>query len=93
MPHAAYTAGMLEGMSRIEADAYNLLHKLGAQPAVSRVQTAGGGAVNTKWTAMRQAAIGVPVVRARNGDASYGAALLARQACHDKSMARKGAPH
>eukprot|EP00197_Chlamydomonas_leiostraca_P010211 CAMPEP_0202882088 /NCGR_PEP_ID=MMETSP1391-20130828/37528_1 /ASSEMBLY_ACC=CAM_ASM_000867 /TAXON_ID=1034604 /ORGANISM="Chlamydomonas leiostraca, Strain SAG 11-49" /LENGTH=207 /DNA_ID=CAMNT_0049564893 /DNA_START=1 /DNA_END=624 /DNA_ORIENTATION=+ len=77
---AVFLQGMLESMSRIEADAYRLLYKLGARPAVSEVQTAGGGAINNKWTAMRQAAIGVPVVRATIGDASYGAALLARQA-------------
>ena len=60
------TAGMLEGMSRIEADAYQLLAKLGATP-VTCVLTAGGGAVNDKWTAMRVAALGVPVAAAAQG--------------------------
>jgi sugar (pentulose or hexulose) kinase len=59
-------AGLLEGMSRIEADAYALLAKLGATP-VTRVLTAGGGAVNTTWTAMRSAALGVPVMAAAHG--------------------------
>lgn len=59
-------AGMLEGMSRIEADAYQLLTKLGAT-RVTRVLTAGGGAVNVKWTAMRAAALGVPVTAAAQG--------------------------
>lgn len=58
--------GMLEGMSRIEADAYGLLAQLGATP-VTRVLTAGGGAVNDKWTALRAAAIGVPVAAAQQG--------------------------
>jgi hypothetical protein len=58
--------GLLEAMSRIEADAYQLLTKLGATP-VKRVLTAGGGAVNTKWTAMRAAALGVPVAAAAQG--------------------------
>lgn len=57
---------MLEGMSRIEAEAYTLLAQLGATP-VSRVLTAGGGAVNDKWTAMRAAALGVPVAAAAQG--------------------------
>jgi sugar (pentulose or hexulose) kinase len=58
--------GMLEGMSRIEAEAYTLLAQLGATP-VSRVLTAGGGAMNDKWTAMRAAALGVPVAAAAQG--------------------------
>lgn len=66
-------AGMLEGMSRIEADAYQLLTMLGATP-VTRVLTAGGGAVNDKWTAMRAAALGVPVAAAAQG--------MTQQQCH-----------
>jgi len=61
-----FAAGLLEGMSRIEAEAYHLLAKLGASP-VQRVLTAGGGAVNDKWTAMRAAALGVPVAAAAQG--------------------------
>lgn len=61
-----FVAGMLEGMSRIEAEAYQLLAKLGASP-VQRVLTAGGGAVNDKWTAMRAAALGVSVAAAAQG--------------------------
>lgn len=53
-------------MSRIEAEAYTLLAQLGATP-VSRVLTAGGGAMNDKWTAMRAAALGVPVAAAAQG--------------------------
>lgn len=62
---------MLEGMSRIEADAYRLLAQLGATP-VTRVLTAGGGAVNDKWTALRAAAIGVPVAAAVQGTCCCG---------------------
>jgi sugar (pentulose or hexulose) kinase len=60
-------SGLLEGMSRIEADAYRLLTRLGASP-VKGVLTAGGGAVNDKWTAMRAAAIGVPVAPSNHGE-------------------------
>jgi sugar (pentulose or hexulose) kinase len=70
---AACCAGLLEGMSRIEADAYQLLTKLSATP-VKRVLTAGGGAVNDKWTAMRAAALGVPVAAAAQG--------MTQQRCH-----------
>jgi sugar (pentulose or hexulose) kinase len=69
---------MLESMARIEGEAYSLLARLGASP-LREVVTAGGGAANEKWTAMRAAALGVPVRAAENGEASYGAALLARQ--------------
>lgn len=68
---------MLEGMARIEADAYARLAQLGASP-VTRILTAGGGAANPVWTALRSAAVGVPVAAAAEGEASYGAALLAR---------------
>lgn len=61
---------MLEGMARIEADAYMLLARLGATP-VSRILTAGGGAVNNKWTALRAAAMGVPVDAAQQGELEF----------------------
>ncbi|KAH8070583.1 carbohydrate kinase [Aureococcus anophagefferens] len=41
------------------------------------VQTAGGGAKNPQWRALREAMLGVPVVGAENTDAAFGAALLA----------------
>lgn len=67
-PSPAHThhAGMLESMARIEGQAYSLLQQLGASP-LTEVLTAGGGAVNDKWTAMRQAALGVPVRASEHG--------------------------
>jgi D-ribulokinase len=47
-------------MARIEASAYNLLYRLGAT-AVEEVLTAGGGAANPVWTAIRSTALGLPV--------------------------------
>ena len=41
--------------------------------------TAGGGAVNDSWTAIRAAKLGVPVSAAAQGEAAFGAALLARR--------------
>lgn len=69
--------GLLEGISRIEVQAYSLLQRLGA-PAPEIILTAGGGSVNTAWNSIRQRYLGVPVVRAQHHQASYGAALLAR---------------
>ncbi|MBW4527219.1 MAG: FGGY-family carbohydrate kinase [Phormidium tanganyikae FI6-MK23] len=68
--------GLLEGMARIEAQGYQLLESLGASP-LKRVLTAGGGANNAAWTAMRQRQIGVSVMRADQTEAAYGTALLA----------------
>lgn len=69
--------GLLESLARVEAHGYHLLQDLGASP-VKRVATAGGGSNNPVWTRIRQRLLKVPVVRARQSDAAYGAALLAR---------------
>lgn len=68
--------GILEGLTRIEREGYRLLQRLGA-PAPRRVISIGGGAVNEPWRRMREAVLGVPVVRAERQAAAYGAALLA----------------
>jgi sugar (pentulose or hexulose) kinase len=73
----AFLHGLLEGIARIEARAYALLAELGATP-VSHVLTAGGGAKNAAWTAMRQRLLGVPVQAATQDAAAYGAARLAK---------------
>jgi hypothetical protein len=75
---ALFLQGLLEGLAAIEWAGYRLLARLGA-PYPSRVWTAGGGAANLAWTAIRARLVGVPVVRARHSEAAYGAALLARQ--------------
>ena len=62
----------------LQATAYARLSELGATP-VSEVLTAGGGAANDVWTAIRQRVIGVPVRQSGNTDAAFGAALLARE--------------
>lgn len=68
--------GMLEGMARIEAQGYRLLHELGA-PAHRVVYTSGGGAANPAWRLLRETAIGAPVRMAQYRDAAVGAAMLA----------------
>lgn len=44
---------------RVESEGYAALEALGAT-RLKRVDTAGGGAVNPTWTAMRQRLLGVP---------------------------------
>jgi D-ribulokinase len=73
----AFLHGLLESMARIEATAYRLLQERGATP-LSCVYTAGGGASNQVWTAIRQRLLGVPVRVAPQTQAAYGAAMLAQ---------------
>jgi xylulokinase len=63
-------------MARIEARGYELLQQLGADK-LNRVYTAGGGAANDTWTAIRKRYLEVRVVRSDNTEAAYGTALLA----------------
>jgi D-ribulokinase len=72
----AFLQGLLEGMARIEAQGYHLLQDWGATP-LTQVYTAGGGAANPSWTALRARYLGVPVGPASHTDAAYGTALLA----------------
>ncbi|KAA3454204.1 xylulose kinase isoform X1 [Gossypium australe] len=75
-----YLHGILESIARIEAKAYMLLKDLGATQ-VDEVFTAGGGAKNDKWTKIRERVHGLPVSRATQTEAAYGAALLALKGC------------
>ncbi|MBD2440285.1 FGGY-family carbohydrate kinase [Nostoc sp. FACHB-110] len=69
--------GLLESIARIETRGYELLQNLGADK-LQRVYTAGGGAANSTWTAIRQRCLKVPVVASRYTEAAYGTALLAK---------------
>ena len=68
--------GLLESIARIEARGYQLLQELGATP-LTKVYTAGGGAKNQVWSAIRKRCLKVPVVTPVHTAASYGSALLA----------------
>jgi D-ribulokinase len=68
--------GLLESIARIEARGYELLQHKGADK-LSRVYTAGGGAANDTWTAIRARYLQVPVVASVYTEAAYGTALLA----------------
>jgi len=74
---AEFLHGLLEGLARIEALGYRRLAELGATP-LSRVVSAGGGAANPAYTRIRAGMLGVPVSRAAEDEACYGAARLAR---------------
>lgn len=68
--------GLLESIARIEARGYKLLQELGAD-RLTQVYTAGGGATNLTWTAIRERILQVPMVQSVNMEAAYGTALLA----------------
>ena len=70
---------LFEGMADIEALGYQRLQSLGA-PAPTSVRTVGGGAGNTKWSAIRQLKLNVPFSDSESSDAAVGMAQLARQA-------------
>jgi len=74
----AFLHGLLDSMARIEARGYALLQELGASPLV-QVYTAGGGAKNQAWTALRQRRLGVPVMVSVQTEAAYGTAMLSQR--------------
>ncbi len=74
---AAFLHGLLESIARIERRAYQVLAERGA-PAPQRIITAGGGAVNSVWSAIRTRVLGIPVVAAAMPEAAVGCAQLAR---------------
>ncbi len=73
---AHFLHGLLEGLARIEAAGYRRLAALGATPAI-QVQSTGGGAGNSVYTALRSRALQLPVRAADQPAAAYGAARLA----------------
>ncbi len=73
---AAFLGGILDGVARIEAQAYARLEELGA-PRLSSVRTVGGGARNAVWTRLRERRLGVEMVAPASSEAAYGSALLA----------------
>jgi hypothetical protein len=83
--------GMLEGMAEIEASAYRKLAALGA-PAVTHIETLGGGAQNRAWQHIREQATGVPITLARQQEAAYGSALLARAGFFGRNRCNRSHP-
>ncbi len=75
----AYLHGLLEGIARIETQSYAALVALGA-PAPNRILTAGGGARNAAWTAIRRRVVHPSVGPADEAEAAVGMARLCRTA-------------
>jgi D-ribulokinase len=71
-----FLQGLFEGMAEIEALGYRRLAELGASPLQS-IRSAGGGAANDAWTALRLKALAVP---ARVSDSEHAAMGVARLA-------------
>jgi sugar (pentulose or hexulose) kinase len=69
--------GLLEGIARIERDGYALIQSLGATP-LQWLYSAGGGARNPAFMAIRAGLLGVSMKKAAHTKAAYGTALLAR---------------
>jgi D-ribulokinase len=76
---ARFLQGLLEGMARIERQAYDRIAELGAG-GPTRVFSIGGGARNAAWTRIRERQLGVPMAAPRHHEAACGAAVLARRA-------------
>ncbi len=79
---AHFLHGLLDGLSAIEALGYRRLVELGAD-APARVTTAGGGANNPVWRRIRERKLQLPVLRAEQSEAAFGAARLA---CHGSQV-------
>ena len=80
--------GLLESIARIEAQGYQLLQQLGATP-LKQVYTAGGGAKNATWTAIRNRYLQVPMRQPLHTEAAYGTALLAFQGYESRNKILK----
>ena len=83
---ALFFQGMLEGITAIEKQGYEKLQKLGAPPP-KRLFTVGGGTINKAWATIRQQILNIPMHKALNNQAAFGAALLAKQG-YDTEIAR-----
>jgi sugar (pentulose or hexulose) kinase len=76
---ALYLQALLEGLTALEKAGWERLREFGA-PAIRRVITLGGGARNPQWRALRQRALGLPVLHRPDLSACRGMALLAGRA-------------
>ncbi|MEB3256666.1 MAG: FGGY-family carbohydrate kinase [Synechococcaceae cyanobacterium] len=83
---ALYLQALLEGLTALEKAGWERLRQLGAPP-LRRVITVGGGARNPQWRALRQRALGLPVLNRPQRSACQGMALLAVRALAPGRMA------
>ena len=73
---ARFLQALLEGISNVEALAYQRMTELGG-PTLANVFTVGGGARNRSWANLRARVLGVPLREPASEEAAVGAALLA----------------
>ena len=73
---ARYLQALLEGITALEVEGWATLGALGAPP-VQRVISLGGGARNPQWRALREKALGMPVLNRPHCTAALGMAKLA----------------
>jgi D-ribulokinase len=71
-----FLQGIFEGIAEIEALGYRRLAELGASPLKS-IRSAGGGAANAVWTAIRLQRLQVPALASASEQAAMGTARLA----------------
>ncbi len=72
----AFLQALLEGMAAIEGQCYDAIAQRGGSRP-KKVLTAGGGALNETWTAIRARALGLKPVRSAQSEAAVGVAKLA----------------
>ncbi len=76
---AYFLHGMLDGLSKVEAQAYQTLANMGAPPA-QQIFSTGGGTKNPAWMAARERLLPAPLASPLSIEAAYGTALLAQRA-------------
>jgi sugar (pentulose or hexulose) kinase len=79
---ALFLQALLEGLSDIEARGWQRLQPPGA-PALERVISLGGGAVNPQWRQLRQRRLGLQVLNRPHLSAALGMARLAARGMGD----------
>jgi len=72
---AAFLHGVLESIARIERAGYRAIQEQGG-PELAQLYTAGGGAANAVWTAIRARVLGVTPKDAMESEACVGVARL-----------------
>ncbi len=84
-----FLQAMLEGIARIEAQGYALMHELGT-PDLKGVYTTGGGSRNPVWMQIRQRLLDVPMLTPLSTEAAYGTARLAAGLVNTKQTTPSG---
>ncbi|MDH5357478.1 MAG: FGGY-family carbohydrate kinase [Gammaproteobacteria bacterium] len=69
--------GLLNGIAKIEKQAYHCLQQAGAS-SLNSIRTVGGGAGNQIWQTIRQQHIKVPFIKPEHTEAAYGVARIAQ---------------